>query len=465
MPRIVIIGAGLSGLATAHYLVRSLSDAGKEAEILLLEADAVPGGKMRTIHQDGFSMEWGPNGFLTNKPHGMDLVKDLGIGGRLARSSDLARKRFILSGGTLHRLPETPLAFFKSPLLSLSGRLRIMGEPFASGPPANIDESLGEFARRRLGPEALEKLIDPMVTGIFAGDPDTMSLRSCFPMIYNLEMKYGGLVRGMLGVRKERAKQGVKEEMSAGPGGVLMSFDHGVQVLTDTLAGRLSEGLHLNVAVDRIERSGEAFVLSMSADGKREEMAANVVVIAAPAYVAAGMVSPLDEGLSELLAGIPYSPVTVAALGYRKATMGNSLDGFGFLIPGGEKRKILGALWDSSVFPNRAPEGKALLRVMVGGVRAPALSALPEADLLAIARKELQEIMGISGEPVLAKTFFHDRGIPQYLVGHGKRLELIFGRLAGLPGLHLNSNAYRGIALNDCVRESVLTAERIAKTL
>ncbi|HZL97196.1 MAG TPA: protoporphyrinogen oxidase, partial [Terriglobales bacterium] len=291
MPRIVIIGAGLSGLATAHYLVKSLSDAGKEAEILLLEADAVPGGKMRTIRQDGFSMEWGPNGFLTNKPHGMDLVKDLGIEDRLARSSDLARKRFILSGGKLHRLPETPPAFFKSQLLSVPGRLRILWEPFASGPPAGVDESLGEFARRRLGPEALEKLIDPMVTGIFAGDPDGMSLRSCFPVIYDLERKYGGLVRGMLGVRKERAKQGVKGEMSAGPGGVLMSFDHGVQTLTDALAGRLSEGLHPSVAVDRIERRGRGYVLSMSAGGGREQTEADVVVIATPAYAASGIVS------------------------------------------------------------------------------------------------------------------------------------------------------------------------------
>lgn len=465
MPRIAIVGAGLSGLCTAHYLVKSLSESGKEAEILLLEAEGVPGGKMRTIRQDGFHMEWGPNGFLTNKPHGMELVKDLGIEGRLARSSDLARKRFILSGGTLHRLPETPPAFFRSKLLSLPGRLRIVWEPFASGPPPGVDESLGEFARRRLGAEALEKLIDPMVTGIFAGDPDGMSLRSCFPVIYDLERKYGGLVRGMLGVRRERARQGMKGEMSAGPGGVLMSFDHGVQTLTDALSGRLSEGLHLRVSVDRIERRGEGYALSMSADGRREEMAADVVVIAAPAYAAAGMVSPVDEELSDALDAIPYSSITVAALGYEKATMGNPLDGFGFLIPRGEKRKILGALWDSSVFPNRAPEGKALLRVMVGGVRAPELAALPEAELLAMARNELAEILGISGEPVLAKTFFHDRGIPQYLVGHGKRLERIDARLAALPGLYLNSNAYRGIALNDCVRESRAAALRIAKTL
>ena len=465
MPRIVIVGAGLSGLCTAHYLVDRLSEAGKEAEILLLESDGVPGGKMRTIRQDGFRMEWGPNGFLTNKPYGMELVKDLGIEGRLARSSDLARKRFIFSGGTLHRLPETPPAFFRSRLLTLPGRLRICWEPFAQGPPPGVDESLGDFARRRLGPEALEKLIDPMVTGIFAGDPDGMSLRSCFPVIHDLERKYGGLVRGMLGVRKEKRKRGVAGEMSAGPGGVLMSFDEGVQALADTLAGRLADGLHRNVTVDRIGRQEGAYILSMTADGRREEMAADVVVVATPAYAAARMLAPLDGELCEALDAIPYSPITVAALGYEMATLGNPLDGFGFLIPRGEKRKILGALWDSSVFPDRAPEGKALIRVMVGGVRAPDLAALPEEELLAVARMELRDIMGIAAEPVLARTFFHDRGIPQYLVGHGRILERIDGRLGRFPGLHLNSNAYRGIALNDCVLQSRLAAERIAKAV
>jgi oxygen-dependent protoporphyrinogen oxidase len=194
MPRIVIVGAGISGLCTAHYLVKTLSAAGREAEILLFEAEKVPGGKMRTVREDGFNMEWGPNGFLTNKPYSLELVKDLGIEDRLAPSSDAARKRFIYSGGRLHRLPETPQAFFASNLLSLPGRLRILWEPFAPGPPAGVDESLGDFARRRLGAEALEKLLDPMVTGIFAGDPDTMSLRSCFPDP-RAGQKYGGLVR------------------------------------------------------------------------------------------------------------------------------------------------------------------------------------------------------------------------------------------------------------------------------
>ena len=465
MPRIAIVGAGISGLCTGHYLVRALSAAGRAAEIVLFESEGVAGGKMRTVREDGFNMEWGPNGFLTNKPHSLELVKDLGIDGRLARSSDLARKRFIYSGGTLHRLPENPPAFFRSNLLTLRGRLRIVGELFAPGPPEGVDESLGDFARRRLGPEALEKLIDPMVTGIFAGDPDRMSLRACFPLIYDLERKYGGLVKGMLALRKERRRAGVKQEMSAGPGGVLMSFDAGVQTLTDVLAERLSEGLHLGVSVDRIERRGGKLLLSLKEKGLQGEIDTDAIVVATPAYAAAAILSPLDAALGDALSAIPYSPISVVALGYDKAALGNPLDGFGFLIPRGERRKILGALWDSSVFPNRAPEGKALIRAMVGGVRGPELAALPPKELIALTRSEFAATMGIAAEPVLSRSFFHEKGIPQYLVGHGNVLDRIDGRLAAAPGVYLNSNAYRGIALNDCVLQSRLAAERIATDL
>jgi oxygen-dependent protoporphyrinogen oxidase len=465
MARIAIVGAGISGLCTGHYLVKQLSAAGRAAEIVLFESESVPGGKMRTVREDGFNMEWGPNGFLTNKPHSLELVGSLGIESRLARSSDLARKRYIYSGGTLHRLPESPPAFFKSKLLSLGGRLRIVGELFAPGPPEGVDESLGDFARRRLGPEALEKLIDPMVTGIFAGDPDRMSLRACFPLIHDLERKYGGLVKGMIALRKERRRAGVKQEMSAGPGGVLMSFDAGVQTLTDVLAERLAEGLHLGVSVDRIERRNGRLLLSLTEKGLRGEIDTDAVVVAAPAYAAAAILSPLDAALGDALSAIPYSPISVVALGYDKAMLGNPLDGFGFLIPRGERRKILGALWDSSVFPNRAPEGKALIRAMVGGVRGPELAALPSPELIALTRSEIAATMGIAAEPVLSRAFFHEKGIPQYLVGHGGILDRIDGRLAAEPGVYLNSNAYRGIALNDCVLQSRLAAERIATEL
>ncbi|HJX73919.1 MAG TPA: protoporphyrinogen oxidase [Candidatus Deferrimicrobiaceae bacterium] len=465
MKRIVIVGAGISGMCTAHSLVREFSAAGRSVEILLFEAEKVPGGKMRTIREDGFHMEWGPNGFLTNKPYSLDLVRELGAEDRLSRSSDLARKRFIFSGGMLHRLPETPQAFFRSRLLSLRGRVRILGELFAPGPPEGVDESLGDFARRRLGPEALEKLIDPMVTGIYAGDPDRMSLESCFPLIHDLERKYGGLVKGMIALRRERKKAGEKREMSAGPGGVLMSFDHGVQALTDILAGRLSDGLHLGVKINRVTRREGKILLSLEEGGRRGEIDTDVAVLATPAYGAAGLLEGLDPSLREALAAIPYSPISVVALGYDKAALGNPLDGFGFLIPRGERRKILGALWDSSVFPNRAPEGKALIRAMVGGVRRPELAALPPDEMFRLVRSELSATMGVTAKPVLSRSFFHERGIPQYLVGHGKVLERIEERLAAHPGIYLNSNAYRGIALNDCVLQSRLTAERIARDL
>jgi len=466
MPRIVIVGAGLSGLCTAFYLVRALDGVGKNAEILIFESESAPGGKLRTIRQDGFNIEWGPNGFLTNKPFGMDLIKDLGIEERVVRSSDEARKRFIFSGGKLQRLPETPVAFFLSGLLSPAGRMRICLEPFAaSSPPEDIDESVGDFARRRLGAEALEKLIEPMVTGIFAGNPDQMSLRCCFPMINNLENKYGGLVRGMLSLKIERARKGIKMGMSAGPGGVLVSLDEGVQVLTDTLASRLSDGIHLNVAVNRIKHRNGRYLLRLSENGEREEIDADIVVVTTPAYDAETLLALMDEELAKALASIPYSPISVAALGYNAAMLNNPLDGFGFLIPRKENKKILGVLWDSSVFPNRAPQGNALIRVMVGGTRAPELASLPEEELLALVRDELRGTMGVYEQPTLARSFFHDRGIPQYLVGHGKVLERIDARLANYPGLILNNNAYRGIALNDCVRESKLTAEKIANTL
>jgi oxygen-dependent protoporphyrinogen oxidase len=465
MPRIVIVGAGISGLCTAHYLVKTLSAAGREAEIILFEAEGIPGGKMRTVREGGFNLEWGPNGFLTNKPYSLELVKELGIEGRLARSSDLARKRFIYSGGRLHRLPETPQAFFASDLLSLRGRFRILWEPFAPPPPRGVDESLGDFARRRLGPEALEKLLDPMVTGIFAGDPDRMSLRSCFPLIHDLERKYGGLVKGMISLQRERRRTGEKRGMSAGPGGVLMSFDAGVQTLTDVLADRLSEGLHTGVAVENVRRRDGKFLLSLVENSQRGEIDTDALVLATPAYAAASALTGLDPEISEALNAIPYSPISVVALGYEQATLGNPLDGFGFLVPRLEKRKILGALWDSSVFPNRAPAGKALIRAMVGGVRNPELAALPPGRLVDLAREELAVTMGVTAAPALARAFLHDKGIPQYLVGHGKVLERVEGRLAFFPGLYLNSNAYRGIALNDCVLQSRLTAERIAKEL
>jgi oxygen-dependent protoporphyrinogen oxidase len=326
-----------------------------------------------------------------------------------------------------------------------------------------VDETVADFARRRLGQEALDKLLDPMVTGIFCGDPEAMSLASCFPVIRDLERKHGGLFKGMLAVARERKAAGRKAEMSAGPGGVLTSFDEGVETLVSVLADRLRPALQLGVAVERIERKGKGYLLSLLDRGRKEKAEVDEVVLSVPAYAAREMVSALDGELAQALGEIPYAPIAVVALGFNQATLENPLDGFGFLTTRKDRRKVLGVLWDSSVFSNRAPRGKALIRAMVGGVRSPELAELPAEELIALTREEVAATMGVRAVPVLSRAFHHPLGIPQYNVGHGKILSRIDGRLAALPGVTLNSNAYRGISLNDCVRESLAAARRIAR--
>jgi oxygen-dependent protoporphyrinogen oxidase len=460
------VGGGISGLATAYYLRQGLQAAGRAAELVIFERSRQAGGTMRTSREQGFTMEWGPNGFLTNKTCSLDLVRELGIEARLQRSSGLARKRFVFSRGRMHRLAETPGSFLRSNLLSVPGRLRVLAEPFIAPHLSGEDETVADFARRRLGRQAMERLIEPMTAGVFAGDPDELSLSSCFPRIRELETRYGGLVKAMLRLRWERLRDGgTQAEMSAGPGGVLTSFDTGAQALVEVLAGRSSEQLQLDAAVETVALRSGKFQLAVKTGGARSECEADAVVVAAPAYAAGAMLRGLDGELSTELGGIPYAPVAVAALGYEAGDLPRPLDGFGFLVPRLEGRRILGALWDSSVFENRAPKGKALIRVMVGGARQPDLARLRENELLALAREELKDLMGVSAQPILARVFYHERGIPQYRKGHGRLLERISRRLADLPGLHLNSNAYRGVSLNDCVLQSRLAAQGVLEGL
>jgi len=311
----------------------------------------------------------------------------------------------------------------------------------------------------------METLIEPMAAGVFAGDPDELSLAACFPRIRELERRYGGLVKAMLRLRWERLRDGVKTEMSAGPGGELTSFDTGVQALVEVLAGRFSKELHLAAEVEGVGCRHWKFHLAVKKGGVVSECEADAVVLAAPAYAASTMLRSMDGALAAELGAIPYAPVAVAALGYDAGALSAPLEGFGFLVPRLEGRRILGALWDSSVFVNRAPKDKILIRVMVGGSRQPELARLPEDQLLALACGELKELMGVSAPPIMTRLFLHERGIPQYLKGHGQLLERASRRLANLPGVHLNSNAYRGVSLNDCVLQSKLTAERVLRSL
>lgn len=451
MARIAVVGAGISGLSLAYYLLEKEPS----LEIAVFESEQRPGGKIWTDRTDGFLCEWGVNGFLDNKPRTLDLSRKLSL--EPLRSNDASRKRFIFSNGRLHRLPESPPAFLASSLLTFSGKVRVMAEAVLPGR-AKEEETLAEFARRRLGREAYEKLIDPMASGIYAGNPETLSLRACFPRVYDLEKKYGSLIRGMIGLQRERKRQGSGEKVGAGPGGVLTSFFNGMGELIQALKNTLGERVRLGHRAVAIDRKGKTFSLSFSRGSAFE---ADIVVLACPAFAASEMLRDMDKGLSRLVAEIPYPALSVACFGYKKEKIQAGLDAFGYLIPSREKRKILGTLYDSSIFPNRAPEGYVLLRSMIGGARASNLALGSDQKIIDTIRKELADILGIRADPDFVRVYRHEMAIPQYTVGHLERLRNIDGVLQKHRHLYLAGNAYRGIGVNDCIENSSKLAEKI----
>jgi oxygen-dependent protoporphyrinogen oxidase len=331
--------------------------------------------------------------------------------------------------------------------------------PFISSAPAGVDETLADFGRRRLGKEALDKLIAPMVSGIFAGDPETMSLVSCFPRIAELEREYGGLIRAMIMLAKKKKQDqaaGKVVSSAAGPGGVLTSFREGIQYLSDALASSLGDVVRPGVEVTSVAKGGAVPYLVTCSDGAVLE--ADVVIMASPAYAAADMLAGLNSSITGVLQQIPYASMTVICFGYSRSQIKRSLDGFGYLIPKKEGRNTLGTLWDSSMFENRAADGKVLLRSMMGGACFPEYINLSDEEVVARVRQDLKLTMAIDAEPEFVRVFRHPQAIPQYTVGHGARLLKLEELLKAHPGLILTGNSYRGIGLNDCVA----AAERAA---
>ncbi len=452
MDRIVIVGGGISGLSLAYALLES----DPSADVVVFESEKRPGGKIWTEKVNGFLCEGGVNGFLDNRPKTLELASKLLL--NPLRSSDAARKRYVFSDGKLCLLPESPVSFLTSDLLTLYGRLRVMYEFFAPRGSSD-DETLADFARRRLGKEACEKLIDPMASGIYAGNPESLSLKSCFPKVFKLEEKYGSLIKGMIKLQREAKKSG-NQKVGAGPGGTLTSFHSGMGIIIDSMKSSLKERLIVGNKVVSVEKKNKGYAVHLS-DGMIVE--ADIVVIASPAYSAAEILRNLDRSLSSVLSEIPYPSVSVVCFGYRKERIANKLDGFGFLIPYKERRKILGALWDSSIFPGRAPDGYVLLRSMVGGARASELAMQDDSRLMDIVAEELGHIMDIKVQPDFVKIYRHEKAIPQYNVGHDRKLKTVDEMLLKYKNLYLTGNAYRGIGINDCIENSYKLAETIIR--
>lgn len=442
---VVIVGGGISGLSLAYFLLKR----NPQLDIKIIEAEKRAGGKIVTENVSGFLCEGGVNGFLNNKPSTICLAKQLGI--EPLKGSEDSKVRYILINGRLVKVFQNPVKFFLSPLLSFSGKLRMIGEYFIPPLKEEIDETVESFVSRRVGREFYEKLIDAMSTGIYAGDPSRMSMKSCFPKVYYLEKKYGGLIKGLLALKKE------KKDVKAQPEAVLMSFKGGMSDLINALEIKLSSKIIKAKKVVNISKNNSFYTVYFN-DGQID---AEKVIFACPAYESAEILKELDREISDILKTIPYPPLSVVAFGFKKQQIGFGTSLYGFLIPYREKRKILGTLFDSSIFPNRAPEGYVLLRSMIGGRRSPELAMLNDEKLIDTALTELRDILQIKGEPYFIKIFRWQKAIPQYELGHEEKLMKIEQRLQKFPGLYLTGNAYRGVSVNDCIENSLKLSETI----
>lgn len=465
MTRIAIIGAGISGLTAACAIEEFAQRHHLDLTVQVIEKQDRTGGKIWSIKEEGYLCEWGPNGFLDNKPMTLDFCRRLQIEERLLRSDDNARKRYIYADNVLHRLPENGPSFLSSKLISWPGKLRLAAEAVIPRRTDMTDETLAEFGRRRLGKEALDKLISPMVSGIFAGDPETMSLKSCFPRIFELEQEYGGLLKAMVRLaRKKRAdiNAGKAVASAAGPGGILTSFTDGIQELTTAATAALQGELISGQEVVKIEEKSGGFVVHL---GDARQLDADIVITASPSYAVAAMIEEMNSQAAKLLRQIPYAPMNVICFGYQRERIARDLDGFGYLIPRGEGCHTLGTLWDSSIFPDRAPQGHVLLRSMMGGATNRTAIDLADEEVVTRTRADLARAMGINEAPDFVRVFRHPRAIPQYVRGHGDRLQALNRALEGTPGLLLTGNAFYGVGLNDCVNAANRVAENAIRLI
>lgn len=445
---VIIVGGGVSGLCAAGLLADAL---GKDA-VLVMEKGEQPGGTTGSDIVDGFVLDWGSNGFLDREPLTLDWAERLGMTPRLVRANTAAAKRFVYRNGRLHQV-KAPPGFFFSPLLSVPGRLRLCCEPLIPQKKDDSPESIFAFAARRIGAEAAAVMVSAMVLGIYGGDAKQLSMEHCFPRMVNMERTYGGLFKALLAVKKQK---GTASPM--GPSGTLTTFHGGIGELPKTAAAVLGDRVRYGVSADKVEQSGNGFVVHTSSG---ESYSTRAVVMATPAHAAAKITRELSPSLAQAFAGIPYAGLAVVCAGYDRRQVGHALDGFGFLVPRGQGVRLLGCIWTSSLFPFQAPPDKVLLRVMYGGAPDPDALKLSDGELLDCMKRELYSLLQIQGEPSLVRIYRHPDGIPQYTLGHENRLRIIDETEQTMPGLAIAGNAYRGIGLNDCV----VSAHRATKKI
>ncbi len=457
MKKVIIIGGGISGLTTAYWLNKNGID------VTVLEKDSRAGGSIRTVKDNGYLIESGPNSTLDLYQEADDLCESLGLSAEKIYGDEAAKNRYVVRDGSLKPLPMGPLQFLTTDLWTLKGKLRLMGEPFIRKFDDSREESIAEFVIRRAGREFLDYAIDPFVTGVFAGDPYRLSFRSCFPKMYALEKDHGGLVKGALFGKKKKGEP--KRKMR------LFSFRDGLETLPDairkSLGARFIGGCHVQ-SVKKIDNGFEIFAeqaVEASVKERGRVLTADTVVAATPAWVTARLLQPVSDIISAHLMKIEHVPVVIVFTGFERKNISHELDGFGFLIPGKESRargfNILGSIWSSSIFRGRSPEGKAALTSMLGGARNTEILKHSDKELLEMTLRDLTFILGIEAKPHYVKIVRNTMAIPQYTVGHQALVESFQDELKKYPGLYLSGNYINGVSVGHCIAEASKLASHL----
>ena len=452
---VAVIGAGISGLALAYYL------AGKGLNVRVIERGERVGGAIRTTRANGFLIEHGPSALLESSPLLHRLFTDLRIESSRLFASSEARFRYIVRGGALHPLPTSLPGLVSSKLFSARAKARLLREPFARPAPKDAEETLAAFVERRLGREFLDYGVNPFVAGVYAGVPEELSARSAFPWLYSLEQKHGSILKGAILAAFQRRRRGAASMRRAR----LFSFREGLQTLIDALEKRLGDAIHTGANLKSVQPMDGGYLLDLHSGNAAMQLHTRSLAFTIPAHAYAHLEFPFDFPIGSALEQVHYPPVAVVFCGYKNHPGGRPLDGFGFLVPQCEQRQILGTIWNSTLFPGRAPEGGAALTTFVGGVRQPENATLPDGRLIDMVRKELEFLLGIQASPDEVQVVRWSRAIPQYRPGYQQFTASLDAFEARHPRLYFGGNFRGGISVPNCIEHSRALGDRIAADL
>jgi len=469
--RIIVAGGGISGLAAAHRLIELSQERKLAVEVLLLEAAERLGGSIKTERIGDFVIEAGPDSFISEKPWALRLCERLGLNSRLVSTNSVNQKIYVVYKGSLQPLPEgffllAPTRLWpliRTPIFSWSGKLRIVCELFLPRDGIDSDESLASFVRRRFGSELLERVAQPLIGGIYGADPEQLSLSATMPRFSEMERSRRSLIWAMW--REQWRRSPRKHAGSGARWSLFVTLPGGMQELVDAIAAQLpKEAIHLNTNAAELEWNTAEKIWTATTDRGRK-FEADGMILALPAYASADLLSSLAPDLTRELQAIAYSSAATVSLAYRLGDLPRGINGFGFVVPAAESRKIIACTFSSVKYPGRAPVGAVLLRAFVGGALQSHLFAQNDRAMETSVRQELADLLGVRAEPLFCRIYRHPRSMPQYHVGHRERIRRIETHLNKFPALGLAGNGYRGIGIADCIRSGEKAAEGLLQQL